>query len=147
MITGLEDINGRGTCGATDRRGTTWSCAWSAAFRGGILRHVCAGKVESLHIQCVVRESGADGDRRSATVENTVSCTNDQLLAERRPGNSEPGTKVGMIVVNPVGEDSRSGEAGAGVELGRLGDQVEIVSEAEIQSEVTSYAPLILGER
>ncbi len=52
-----------------------------------------------------------------------------------------------MIVVNPVGEESRSGEAGTGVELGRLGDQIEIVSEAEIQSEVTSYAPFILCER
>src|SRR6266851_4234755 len=146
VIIGLEDINGWSACGATDRRGTAWSCDRSAALSGGILRDVCAGKVESLHIQCVVGESGADGDGRSATIENTVACTNDQLLAERRPCNTEPGTEVGMIVVNVVGEETRSREAGTGVEHGRLGDQVEVVSEAEVQSEVIPHAPFILGE-
>jgi len=51
-----------------------------------------------------------------------------------------------MIVVNLVGEDPRSSQAGAGVEDGRLGDHVEIVSQAEIQSEVVPHTPFILGE-
>src|SRR2546421_3445830 len=128
VIIGLEDINGRSACGATNRRGTAWSCDGSAALRGGILRDVCAGKAEGLYAQSVVGEGGTDGDRGSTSVENTVAGPNDQLLAKRRPGNAEPGAEISVIVVNPVGEDPRSGEAGTGIEHGWLGDQVEVVS-------------------
>ena len=138
VIVGLEDIDSGSTSGATDRRGTARSSDGSAALRGGILRDVCAGKVEGLHVQSVVREGGTDGDGGSAAVENAVAGANDQFLAERRPGNAEPGAEVGMIVVNAVGEDARSGKARTRVEHRRLSNQVEIVPEAEVQGEVIS---------
>src|SRR6266850_2543518 len=125
VIIGLENEDGRSACGATNRPGTARRCDWRAALSGGIFRDVCARKVEGLHVQGIVREGRADGDGGSPAVENSVARTNDQLLAERRPSNAESGTEVSMIVVNPVGEDSRSGEAGTGVEHRRLRDLVD----------------------
>src|SRR5207247_9491212 len=131
---------------ARDRGGLARSRDGSPALGGRILRDVCAVEVESLNVEGVVRERSANGDRGSETVENTVAGANDQLPAERSPGNTEPGTEVSLVVVNPIGEDSCSGKAGAGIEHGRLGDQVELISEAEVQSEVIPYAPFVLGE-
>src|SRR6266702_204524 len=148
MIVRLEYKNGRNASSHASGGSAAGSCDGSSALCVGILREIENGiarfKGQRLNVQSVDGKRRANRNRWRAPEEDAIAGTHHESPAEGSPGDADPWTEIGVIIVNSIRENSRGGKACAGVQHRWLSDQVKVISQTEVERDVVAHAPFVL---
>src|SRR6266513_2792643 len=66
------------------------------------------------------------------------------MEASWRPSKAETRAKIILVTIDPIGEDGSMG--GDGIQDGRLGDRLVVVTKARVQSKDCANSPFILNK-
>ncbi len=116
------------------------------AERSGIGRDRVAGERQRDDVDAVVRVGGAEHDRRRPPVEESPPAAHGEPAVGRTPGDAQPRAPVVGVGVEPARVDIGGRELRVRIPHRRRVRLHEVVAQPEVEREVASRPPLVLGE-